>query len=105
MTEATLTRITKSLVLLAGLFAFTGAACAQNFPDKPIHFIVPFGAGTVTDQYARAIAAGVTEQTGQPVVIDNRAGASGFIGTQQAANAAPDGYPVLMAAATAHLGD
>jgi tripartite-type tricarboxylate transporter receptor subunit TctC len=100
--EATLTRTLKSLSLLASVCALAGAAHAQTFPDKPIHFIVPFGAGTVTDQYARAIAAGVTEQTGQPVVIDNRAGASGFIGTQQAAKAAPDGYTVLIATNTTH---
>jgi tripartite-type tricarboxylate transporter receptor subunit TctC len=97
-----LTRTLKSFLLLAGALALAGAARAQTFPDKPIHFIVPFGAGTVTDQYARAIAAGVTEITGQPVVIDNRAGASGFIGTQQAAKASPDGYTVLIATNTTH---
>ena len=100
--EESLTNPLKILVALAGLVAMTGAAQAQGFPDRPLHFIVPFGAGTVTDQYARAIAAGVTEVTGQPVVIDNRAGASGFIGTQQAAKAAPDGYTVLIATNTTH---
>jgi tripartite-type tricarboxylate transporter receptor subunit TctC len=100
--EVALTRTLKSFFVLAGALALAGAARAQTFPDKPIHFIVPFGAGTVTDQYARAIAAGVTEITGQPVVIDNRAGASGFIGTQQAAKASPDGYTVLIATNTTH---
>jgi tripartite-type tricarboxylate transporter receptor subunit TctC len=102
MMEETLARSLKSVALLAALFVLAGTARAQGFPDKPIHFIVPFGPGTVTDQYARAIAAGVTELTGQPVVIDNRAGASGFIGTQQAAKAAPDGYTVLIATNTTH---
>ena len=92
----------KHASLAIGIAALAASAHAQTFPDKPIHFVVPFGPGTVTDLYARAIGTGVTEITGQPVIIDNRAGASGFIGTQQAAKAAPDGYTVLIATNTTH---
>lgn len=92
----------KRASLFLGIVGVAAAAHAQGFPDKPIHFIVPFGPGTVTDQYARAIGNGVTELTGQPVIVDNRAGASGFIGSQQAAKAAPDGYTVLIATNTTH---
>jgi len=75
---------------------------AQNFPDKPITFVVPFAAGTATDQIARALANGITAETRQAVVIDNRAGASGFIASQQVAKAAADGYTVLITTNTTH---
>ena len=75
---------------------------AQAFPDKPITFVVPFAAGTATDQIARAIGNGITAETKQAVVIDNKAGASGFIASQQVAKAAPDGYTVLITTNTTH---
>ena len=71
-------------------------AQAQAFPDKPITFVVPFAAGTATDQIARALATGVTAEGKQAVIIDNRAGANGFIAAQNVAKAAPDGYTVLI---------
>jgi len=74
----------------------------QGFPEKPITFIVPFAAGTATDQIARALGNSITAETKQPVVIDNKAGASGFIASQQAAKAAPDGYTVLITTNTTH---
>ncbi|WP_444814767.1 Bug family tripartite tricarboxylate transporter substrate binding protein [Variovorax flavidus] len=77
-------------------------AHAEGFPDKPITFVVPFAAGTATDQIARAIGNGVTAETKQAVVIDNKAGASGFIASQQVAKAAPDGYTVLITTNTTH---
>lgn len=77
-------------------------ASAQAFPAKTITFVVPFAAGTATDQIARAIANGVTLETKQAVVIDNKAGASGFIASQQVAKAAPDGYTVLVTTNTTH---
>jgi len=77
-------------------------AQAQAFPEKPITFVVPFAAGTATDQIARAIGNGVTAETKQAVVIDNKAGASGFIASQQVAKAAPDGYTVLITTNTTH---
>lgn len=91
--------------------AFTAAAAlalapilasAQVFPAKTITFVVPFAAGTATDQIARAIANGVTLETKQAVVIDNKAGASGFIASQQVVKAAPDGYTVLITTNTTH---
>ena len=74
----------------------------QAFPEKAITFIVPFAAGTATDQIARALGNSITAETKQPVVIDNKAGASGFIASQQAAKAAPDGYTVLITTNTTH---
>ena len=88
---------------LAALASLPAApAFAQSFPDKPITFVVPFAAGTATDQIARALANGVTNESKQAVVIDNRAGASGFIASQQVAKAAPDGYTVLITTNTTH---
>ncbi|MCJ0765238.1 Bug family tripartite tricarboxylate transporter substrate binding protein [Variovorax terrae] len=78
------------------------AAMAQSFPDKPITFVVPFAAGSATDQIARAIGQSVSVETKQSVVIDNKAGASGFIASSQVAKAAPDGYTVLITTNTTH---
>ena len=80
----------------------TVAAQAQTFPEKAITFVVPFAAGTATDQLARTIGNAVTAQTQQPVVIDNKAGASGIIASQQVVKAAPDGYTVLISTNTTH---
>ncbi|QHJ01254.1 tripartite tricarboxylate transporter substrate binding protein [Xylophilus rhododendri] len=90
--------------LAAMALAWLGAlpAQAQTFPDKPITFVVPFAAGTATDQIARALANGVTAESKQAVVIDNRAGASGFIASQQVAKAPADGYTVLITTNTTH---
>jgi len=88
---------------IAALALAPVASQAQgSFPDKPITFVVPFAAGTATDQIARAIGNGVTAETKQSVVIDNRAGASGFIASQYAAKAPADGYTVLITTNTTH---
>ena len=86
----------------AAAFALAGTVQAQSFPDKPITFVVPFAAGTATDQIARAIGNGITADTKQAVVIDNRAGASGFIASQFVAKAPADGYTVLITTNTTH---
>lgn len=92
-----------SLALAAAALALVPALSqAQAFPEKPITFVVPFAAGTATDQIARAIGNGVTAETQQSVVIDNRAGASGFIASQFAAKAPADGYTVLITTNTTH---
>jgi tripartite-type tricarboxylate transporter receptor subunit TctC len=92
-----------TLALAATALALAPALSqAQAFPDKPITFVVPFAAGTATDQIARAIGNGVTAETKQSVVIDNRAGASGFIASQFAAKAPADGYTVLITTNTTH---
>jgi tripartite-type tricarboxylate transporter receptor subunit TctC len=88
--------------VLAALTLVPLLAQAQSFPEKPITFVVPFAAGTATDQIARAIGNGVTAETRQAVVIDNKAGASGFIASQQVAKAPADGYTVLITTNTTH---
>jgi tripartite-type tricarboxylate transporter receptor subunit TctC len=72
------------------------AARAQAYPSKPVTFIVPFAAGSATDQLARLLGQAVTEQTRQAVVVDNKAGASGMLAAQAAARAPADGYTVLI---------
>ena len=85
-----------TLVTLALAGALPGAALAQAYPSKPVTFVVPFAAGSATDQLARALGQSFTEQTRQAVVVDNKAGASGMLAAQSAARAAPDGYTVLI---------
>lgn len=92
-----------SLTIAAAALALAPALSqAQAFPEKPITFVVPFAAGTATDQIARAIGNGISAETRQSVVIDNRAGASGFIASQFAAKAPADGYTVLITTNTTH---
>jgi tripartite-type tricarboxylate transporter receptor subunit TctC len=88
------------LILTAALLST--ASQAQNFPDKPITFIVPFAAGSATDQLARALAQAVTLEAKVGVVVDNKPGANAFIGAQAVAKAKPDGYTVLIATNTTH---
>ena len=77
-------------------------AQAEAFPEKPITFVVPFAAGTATDQIARALGTQITAETKQAVVIDNKAGASGFIASQSVAKSPADGYTVLITTNTTH---
>lgn len=73
-----------------------GLAQAQGFPDKTITFVVPFAAGSATDQLARAIGQAMTSESKVSVVVDNKPGANSFIGAQAAAKARPDGYTVFI---------
>lgn len=73
---------------------------AQQYPSKAVRFIVPQTAGSATDTVARAIAVKLAERFGQPVVVENRAGASGIIGAELAAKAPPDGHTILIVSAT-----
>ena len=82
--------------LVAALLALPLAAFAQAFPARPVTFVVPFAAGSATDQLARALGQSFTEQTKQAVVVDNKAGASGMMAAQAAARAPADGYTVLI---------
>ena len=76
---------------------FRGARAQSGgtYPDRPIRFIVPFPAGGGTDTWARLVAEGMQPELGQPIVIENRGGGGGLIGTDAAAKAAPDGYTLL----------
>jgi tripartite-type tricarboxylate transporter receptor subunit TctC len=85
----------------AALLAASGAQ-AQTFPDKPITFVVPFAAGSATDQLARALGQAVTAEAKQPVVVENRPGANAFLGAQAVAKAPKDGYTVLITTNTTH---
>ncbi|MBB2920188.1 Bug family tripartite tricarboxylate transporter substrate binding protein [Cupriavidus alkaliphilus] len=78
-----------------------GQAWAE-FPDKPIRFVVPFAAGSATDQLARAIGQAITVDSKVTVVVDNKPGANGFIAASDVAKAAPDGYTVLISTNTTH---
>ncbi|MGZ5721434.1 MAG: Bug family tripartite tricarboxylate transporter substrate binding protein, partial [Burkholderiales bacterium] len=75
---------------------------AQAYPERPIRIIVPFGAGGANDAVVRIVANRLTDVVGQQVVVDNRTGAGGLIGTDIAAKAAPDGY-TLLGTATPHV--
>lgn len=88
-------------VIAAALFGTT-AANAEVYPEKPIKMIVPYAAGTTTDLLARQLGEKAGKLLGQPIVIENRAGASGVIGTQAVARAAPDGYTLEFAANQTH---
>lgn len=77
-------------------FAVHGPAVAQDYPVKPIRIIVPYVPGGSTDLNARVVGAKLSEMHGQPVIVDNRAGASATIGTEAVARAAPDGYTLLL---------
>lgn len=89
--------------IVAWLVAGLGAPCAavaQAWPGRPVRIIVPFGPGGGTDIQARVLTTVLHETTGQPFVVDNRAGASGLIGAEIAAGSPPDGYTLLFSTAT-----
>lgn len=88
---------------LCALAALSSTAWAQAYPSKPITIVLPFGAGSGTDQVARVFGQALSEQLNVPVVIDNKGGASGFIAAQYVAKAKPDGYTVLMTTNTTQV--
>jgi tripartite-type tricarboxylate transporter receptor subunit TctC len=93
-------KLARRSLVLAVLSIWAEAAVAQeasSFPTRAIHIIVPFPAGGPSDMVARVIGQKMSEDWGQPVVIDNRPGANTIIGAQAAAKAAPDGYTLFMA--------
>jgi len=88
--------VTRFITLFAALAAVGSVAMAQTYPSKPIKAIVPFAAGSATDQIGRAFAAKVSETLGQPVVVENKPGVNGMLGADAAAKSAPDGYTILI---------
>ena len=84
------------------LLCAAGLAAAQSWPAKPIRLIVPFPPGGGNDTVARAIAEQIAPPLGQPVVVDNRPGAGGIVGAQEAARAAPDGYTLFLGGVGSH---
>ena len=85
-----------AFVLATGAMSVPAAAQTANWPNKPIRMIVPFPAGSFTDTVARVMSEKLTRALGQPVVVENKAGANGLIGVGEVARAAPDGYTLLV---------
>src|ERR1700754_2597847 len=81
---------------LAALSLSSAPAAAQNFPTRTVKLIVPQTPGGATDAFARKLGQFLSEKWGQPVVIENRAGAGGVVGTDVVAKSAPDGYTLLV---------
>lgn len=87
--------LTSLLAILAPLVG--GAAMAADYPTRSIHLVVAYPAGTATDLAARQIVPKLSELLGAQVIVDNRGGAGGIVGTEAVAHAAPDGYTLLFA--------
>ncbi|HEY6832718.1 MAG TPA: tripartite tricarboxylate transporter substrate binding protein [Pseudolabrys sp.] len=96
-------RLARTLAAALLLAAFTHASASAAWPDRPIHLIVPFPAGSGTDVPARIIGQKLGERIGQSVVVDNRTGASGAIGAELIARATPDGYTIGLVTATTQV--
>ncbi len=94
----------RSRVLAAAALAVAtlGSVQAQDFPSRPITIVVPFAAGSGTDTQARIVGQAISSEFKLTVLVENKAGANGFIAAQQVARAAPDGYTVLMTTNTTH---
>jgi tripartite-type tricarboxylate transporter receptor subunit TctC len=88
-------RVVLALLAAAPLWAVTPAQ-AQNYPDRPIHIVVPYTPGGSADAVARSLAERMRKLLGQPVIVDNKPGANTVIGAQAVAQATPDGYTVLL---------
>ena len=81
---------------VAAFSVYAATASAQTYPSKPIKAVVPFAAGSATDQIARAFSAKISEILEQPVIVENRAGVNGMLGADYVAKSAPDGYTILV---------
>lgn len=85
-------------IAVASALVWPSLSSAQDYPSRPIQFIVPYTPGTTADVLARLLGTKIAQRWGVPVVVDNKAGASGVIGNEAVAKAAPDGYTFLFAA-------
>ena len=95
MRHSGVTRLLGGVLALVCALGANAQSAAERYPDKPIKIIVATGAGGITDLLARFIGQKLSENLGQPVVIDNRPGAGGTIGSSMVAKAVPDGYSLL----------
>ncbi|NDZ18795.1 tripartite tricarboxylate transporter substrate binding protein [Variovorax sp. WS11] len=97
--------MTISRLLLLTLLTICTAASAQGFPDKSkqLRILVPFGAGSGNDVIARAYARAISEESGQPTIVENKPGAEAVIGVEAAKSAAPDGYTILFGNSSTHV--
>lgn len=89
-------RFTRLFALVCGVLVAALAGPAQAYPDKPIRIIAPFPAGGLVDVLARAVGDEMSKSLGQPVIVENKPGAGGNLGAAMVANAAPDGYTLMM---------
>ena len=97
-------RFTTRLALTgAALCICASAQAADPFPNKPIRLVVPFASGGATDILARVLGEKLAQKLGQPVVVDNKAGAAGIIGTDTVAKAPPDGHTLLLSLSNSML--
>src|SRR5687768_1177243 len=96
--------IATAFVSLTAIAALNATAAAQSYPERPITIIVPFPAGGGSDALARLVADHMKGTLGQPIVIENVAGASGSIGVARAVRAAPDGYTISFGQWASHVG-
>ena len=95
-----------SLMLLAGMALCAMSpppAISQTYPSKPLRVVVPYPPGGAPDLVTRLIAQKISVPLGQPVVVENRAGASSIIGAENVAHSAPDGYSILLGTTTTHV--
>jgi tripartite-type tricarboxylate transporter receptor subunit TctC len=88
--------------LAAGLSTGLARAQVSDYPSRPVRLVVPFGPGTSTDTVARVVAEGMARQLGQPVVVENKAGGGGSIGSEAVARAPADGYTIVMGTVGTH---
>lgn len=98
-------QLIKSSLFAVAASLFTGLACAQSFPDRPITLVVPNPPGGLVDTSARLLSEPLTRVIGQPVIVDNKPGASGNTAYQYVAKAKPDGYTLLISYSGYHVGN
>lgn len=91
-----------ALVALGVTSIVTPSVAAANWPDRPIRMVIPFAAGGGTDVLGRLLAQKMSEGLGQPVVVENKPGAGGSVGTADVAKARPDGYTILLGSSSTH---